>query len=152
MVSVRMIREKSHDKSHGMVSYQTYLFGSMIDIQYTPRNMQMVLALLCFVVVWYRFLPISFRVTSLALGQSYDCPSASEVNLKDMGKLVTWIHKELITERQQNSAQQNQVPISWDILCPLWFPLKRKGGQVDYFVVTDCTWGGHHYKVLYLGD
>ena len=30
---------------------------------------------------------ISFRVTSLALGQSYDWPSASEVNLKDMGKI-----------------------------------------------------------------
>ena len=28
----------------------------------------------------------SFRITSLALGQSYDCPSASEVILKDMGK------------------------------------------------------------------
>ena len=30
------------------------------------------------------YLLISFRVTSLALGQSYDCPSASEVTLKDM--------------------------------------------------------------------
>ena len=32
-------------------------------------------------------LPISFRVASMALGQSYDCPSASEVTLKDMGKI-----------------------------------------------------------------
>ena len=32
--------------------------------------------------------PISFRVTSLALGQSYDCPSASEVILKDMGQFT----------------------------------------------------------------
>ena len=31
-------------------------------------------------------LPISFRLSSLALGQSYDCPSASEATLKDMGK------------------------------------------------------------------
>ena len=29
---------------------------------------------------------MAFRVTSLALGQSYDCPSASEVTLKNMGK------------------------------------------------------------------
>ena len=39
---------------------------------------------LCFVVViWIHgiHLPISFRVASLALGQSYDCPSASEVTL-----------------------------------------------------------------------
>ena len=31
-------------------------------------------------------LPISFRVASLTLGQSYDCPSVSEVILKDMDK------------------------------------------------------------------
>ena len=31
--------------------------------------------------------PILFRVASLALGQSYDCPSDSEVTLKYMGKL-----------------------------------------------------------------
>ena len=36
------------------------------------------------------YLPISFRVTSLALGQSYDCPSASEVTLKDMGKIYQY--------------------------------------------------------------
>ena len=33
------------------------------------------------------YLPISFRVTSLALGQWYDCPSASEVTLMYMGKI-----------------------------------------------------------------
>ena len=32
-------------------------------------------------------LPISFRVTSQALGQ-YDCPSTSGVTLKDMGKYI----------------------------------------------------------------
>ena len=34
-------------------------------------------------------LPIFFSVASLALGQWYDCPSASEVTLKGMGK-ITW--------------------------------------------------------------
>ena len=33
------------------------------------------------------YLPMSLRVTSLALGQSYDCPSASGATLKDMGKI-----------------------------------------------------------------
>ena len=33
------------------------------------------------------FSHISFRVASLALGQSYDCPSASEVTLKDMDEI-----------------------------------------------------------------
>ena len=45
---------------------------------------------LCFVVVKYwLILSISFRLTSLALGQSYDCPSVSEVTLKNMGKCIT---------------------------------------------------------------
>ena len=40
-----------------------------------------------FIVVQYQsILPMSFRVTSLVLGQSYDCPSASEATLKNVGK------------------------------------------------------------------
>ena len=50
---------------------------------------------LCFVVVilWVPvnihviYLPIFFRVASLALGQLYDCPSACEVTLKDIGRI-----------------------------------------------------------------
>ena len=53
---------------------------------------------LSFVLFWFYYQllihmsnsPIFSRVTSLALGQSYDCPSASEAILKDMGK-VTYI-------------------------------------------------------------
>ena len=37
---------------------------------------------------------ISFRATSLTLGQSYGCPSASELTLKDMGKYTTSIYKD----------------------------------------------------------
>ena len=33
---------------------------------------------------------IFFRVASLTLGQSYICPSVSEVNLKDMGKICLY--------------------------------------------------------------
>ena len=47
-----------------------------------------------FVAVPYLFLLISFRVTSLALGQSYDCPSACEVTLKNMGQQITGTHEE----------------------------------------------------------
>ena len=45
-----------------------------------------------------QFFIISFRVTSLALGQSYDCPSASEATLKDMEKQITC---------NQNKAKHN---------------------------------------------
>ena len=47
---------------------------------------------------WY--LPISCRVASLALGQSYDCPSASEATLNDMGKWIIWDHFDLMIQPQ----------------------------------------------------
>ena len=39
------------------------------------------------------FSPIFFRVTSLALGQSYDCPSVSEATLKNMGNIPRILDK-----------------------------------------------------------
>ena len=46
---------------------------------FIPRIMHMVPALLYVVVFWYRSnLPMSFRVTSLALEQLHDCPSVTE--------------------------------------------------------------------------
>ena len=45
----------------------------------------------------------SFRVTSLALGQSYDCPNANDVTLNDMGKWIIWIHKELWYKKSKQS-------------------------------------------------
>ena len=38
--------------------------------------------------------PISIRLTSLALWQSNDCPSASKATLMDMDKYLMWIHYE----------------------------------------------------------
>ena len=69
-------------------------FGWPMEMIYTLRNMHIIV--LCFVFVSYVinsrwnlviYEPTSFRVTSLALGQSYDCPSASEVTLEVMDKL-----------------------------------------------------------------
>ena len=74
--------------------------------QYIPWNMHLVL--LCFVLLWLYhgswwiymvYLPISFRVASLALGQSYDCPSASEATLIDMDK----------TNQYQTTAKHNKT-------------------------------------------
>ena len=64
-------------------------------IQYIPRNMHTVL--LCFALLWLcnrslwihmKYLSIFIRVALLALGQSLDCHSASEVSLMDVGKSV----------------------------------------------------------------
>ena len=56
--------------------------------------------------------PISIRLTSLALWQSNDCPSASKATLMNMAKYFMWT----IAWPQQSKAQQNSVHISWDIL------------------------------------
>ena len=50
---------------------------------------------LCHVLICMIYWPISFRVAALALVQSYDCPRASEVTLKDMGKLISNHNKTL---------------------------------------------------------
>ena len=55
--------------------------------QYIPRIMHTIRVLCCGYVEL--ILPIFFRITSLALGQSYDCPSASEVTVKDMSACNT---------------------------------------------------------------
>ena len=73
-------------------------------VQYIPSDMH--IFLLYFVLLWLYYqlfeihvmcLPISFRVTSLALEQSCDCSITSEVTLKkDMGKIsdktLQWRH------------------------------------------------------------
>ena len=64
--------------------------------------------LLCFVVIWYQpILPISFRVTSLVMGQSYNCPNASEANLKNIDKFITQIHKNWYSN--YNKIKHNQA-------------------------------------------
>ena len=60
--------------------------------------------------------PISIRLTSLALWQSNDCPSASKATLMNMDKYFMWIHYERLRNHKKSKAQQNRVYISWDIL------------------------------------
>ena len=45
-----------------------------------------------------------FQVNSLALGQSSDCPSASEVALKDMGKIGPCSY---LAEKNKKKKQTN---------------------------------------------
>ena len=56
------------------------------------------------------FSPISFRVASLALGQSYDCPSASEATLKDIGKNIS-------TYNHNKTKHNKTVCIFYGIYC-----------------------------------
>ena len=64
------------DRVHPIKNWHMFCYGHM-----TMRYLLIHLA----------HLPIFFRVASLALGQSYDCPSAGEVILKNMGIIGCYI-------------------------------------------------------------
>ena len=51
--------------------------------------------------------PISIRLTSLALWQSDDCPSASKATLMNMDKYFIWIHYEQL--HNHNKAKHNKT-------------------------------------------
>ena len=51
--------------------------------------------------------PISIRLTSLALWQSNDCPSASKAALMNMDKYFMWIHCERL--HNHNKAKHNKT-------------------------------------------
>ena len=62
--------------------------------------------------------PISIRLTSLALWQSNDCPSASKATLMNMDKYFMWVHYERL--HNQNKAKHNKtVCIFLGIYCIL---------------------------------
>ena len=81
----------------------------------------------CFAVLCYGYtltdFPISIRLTSLALWQSNDCPSASQVTLMNMDKYFMGIHYERL--HNHNKAKHNKtVCIFLGIYCK--FPLRIK--------------------------
>ena len=97
--------------SNWMTCHDIHRWGLSRTWQYTVRPIKYTI-LLCFVLLWLYhhsqwihviYLPVFFRVTSLALGQSYDCPSASKVTLKDMDKIF-----EHSTSPQQNTPKHKQ--------------------------------------------
>ena len=65
----------------------------------------------CFAVLCYGYtltdFPISIRLTSLALWQSNDCPSASKATLMNMDRYFMWIHYEWL--HNHNKAKHNKT-------------------------------------------
>ena len=51
--------------------------------------------------------PISIKLTSLALWQSNDCPSASKATMMNMDKYFMWIHYERL--HNHNKAKHNKT-------------------------------------------
>ena len=77
--------------------------------------------------------PISTRLTSLALWQSNDCPSASKATLMNMDKYFMWIHYERL--HNHNKAKHNKtVCIFLGIYCNL--------GMINY----SCLYPWHTCK------
>ena len=72
--------------------------------------------------------PISIRLTSLALWQSNDCPSASKATLMNMDKYFMWIHYERL--HNHNKAKHNKtvciflviycISNAWRRSCHVW--------------------------------
>ena len=60
--------------------------------------------------------PISIRLTSLALWQSNDCPSASKATLMNMDKYFTWIHYERL-HNHKKAKHNKTVCIFLGIYC-----------------------------------
>ena len=64
--------------------------------------------------------PISIRLTSLALWQSNDCPSASKATLMNVDKYFMWINYERL--HNHNKAKHNKtVCIFLGIYCMPWY-------------------------------
>ena len=96
--------------------------GCSINIKY-----EYCLLALCFAVVISSvhvihalYLPVFFRVASLALGQSYDCPSASEVTLNYMGEIGRY------QNRTQNTTKRE--PGAWFLWCVFYIPSTSNHG------------------------
>ena len=100
-------------RCHHVITLTTYLLNHTMH----SRMMHMVHALLCFAVLEYHLiLPTIVRVVLLALGQSYDCPSARKQPWRLWIKFFTYIYLECMLHPQQKKAQQNSVYILWNIV------------------------------------
>ena len=79
--------------------------------------------------------PTSIRLTSLALWQSNDCPSASKATLMNMDKYFMWIHYERL--RNHNKAKHNKtVCIFLGIYCILQSSRDHQWKVITYPTVS----------------
>ena len=83
--------------------------------------------------------PISIRLTSLALWQSNDCPSASKATLMNMDKYFMWIHYERL--HNHNKAKHNKtVCIFLGIYCIMTTCGVTSDGKADIIMILGFRW------------
>ena len=94
----------------------------------------------CFVVLCCGYtladFPIFIRLTSLALWQSNDCPSASKATLMNMDKYFMWIHYEWL--HNHNKAKHNKTVC---ILLGIYCKITRMSWHGNAFCITGPLWG-----------
>ena len=93
--------------------------------------------------------PISIRLTSLALWQSNDCPSASKATLMNMDKYFMWIHYERL--HNHNKAKHTKsVCIFLGIYCTWWNSWPPSTSWFMLLWPTRChfLWGKHNTYLL----
>ena len=93
----------------------------------------------CFAVLCYGYtltdFPISIRLTSLALWQSNDCPSASKATLMNMDKYFMWIHYE--RWHNHNKAKHNKTVC---IFLGIYCMLHSTANIADKPKLLECIW------------
>ena len=83
--------------------------------------------------------PISISLTSLALWQSNDCPSASKATLMNMDKYFMWIHYERL--HNHNKAKHNKtVCIFLGIYCTAKYRKKSGNFNASAHVAVQRGW------------
>ena len=95
--------------------------------------------------------PISIRLTSLALWQSNDCPSASKATLVNMDKYFMWIHYEWL--HNHNKAKHNKtICIFLGIYCThiISDSMANNGIPVDIETVPWSSVQRQWYHMTYL--
>ena len=135
----RMFSISNHQKtrvdSDINIDYKTCFFDRLYSIS------QEICTRFCFAVLCcgytFTYFPISTRLTSLALWQSNDCPSASTATLMNMDKYFMGIHYERL--RNHNKAKHNKtVCIFLGIYCiscaenyTPWVLLGHNNGNIE---------------------
>ena len=83
--------------------------------------------------------PISIRLTSLALWQFSDCPSASKATLMNMDKYFMWIHYERL--HNHNKAKHNKtVCIFLGIYCKCHPRVLKRKVEAGALVMSRRGW------------
>ena len=130
-----------------LLSFFSYLLSTVYPKKYAHG---FCFAVLCCGYILTDF-PISIRLTSLALWQSNDCPSASKATLMNMDEYFMWIHYERL--HNHNKAKHNKtVCIFLGIYCRSNRVTKMEASLVGHMNRLWLPWKQikHFNDILYL--